>query len=134
MLGREPYAKHCIFIQAWRAANVACVWDQELVQAARTVKYVGHLVGGVVLIGGPAQALSTLTHAWSRSLLAAPPGYVLSMLGEYMSTLPFPPSVVFHTLFTGEYNTVLLHYKYTDIGNPQYNISNWSYKLHKALK
>ncbi|KAK4299268.1 hypothetical protein Pmani_028443 [Petrolisthes manimaculis] len=71
-----------LLFMAWRAANVACVWDQELVEAAGTVEYLGHLVGGVVLIGGPTPALSILTHSWSRSLLAAPPGYALSMLGE----------------------------------------------------
>ncbi|XP_045127770.1 uncharacterized protein LOC123514185 isoform X2 [Portunus trituberculatus] len=68
--------------RVWQAANVACTWDKELVEAARAVQYLGHLVGGIVLVGGPASALATISLAWSRSLLAAPPGYSLNMLGE----------------------------------------------------
>lgn len=66
----------------WQAANVECAWDEELVEAARAVQYLGHLVGGVVLVGGPTSALATISLAWSRSLLAAPSGYSLTMLGE----------------------------------------------------
>lgn len=68
--------------RVWQAANVECAWDKELVEAAKAVQYLGHLVGGVVLVGGPANALATLSLAWSRSLLAAPSGYSLTMLGE----------------------------------------------------
>lgn len=67
----------------WQAANVECAWDKDLVEAAKAVQYLGHLVGGVVLVGGPASALAYLTLAWSRSLLAAPSGYSLNMLGEH---------------------------------------------------
>lgn len=64
-----------------------CSWDKELVEAAKAVHYLGHLVGGVVLVGGPASSLATLSLAWSRSLLAAPSGYALTMLGEHSLVL-----------------------------------------------
>lgn len=79
----------------WQAANVECAWDKELVEAARAVQYLGHLVGGVVLVGGPANALATLSLAWSRSLLAAPSGYSLTMLGEHIS------QSIFRGIFVG---------------------------------
>ncbi|XP_045594906.2 serine/arginine repetitive matrix protein 5 isoform X1 [Procambarus clarkii] len=67
---------------AWQAANLVCVWDKELVMAVEETEYVGHLVGGILLVGGRPCVLATLTHAWSRALLAAPTGFNITMFGE----------------------------------------------------
>ncbi|XP_053654889.2 uncharacterized protein ko isoform X1 [Cherax quadricarinatus] len=67
---------------AWQTANLVCVWDKELLVAVQETEYVGHLVGGVVLVGGSSCVLAALTHAWSRALLAAPTGFTITMFGE----------------------------------------------------
>ncbi|XP_064114199.1 uncharacterized protein LOC135220713 [Macrobrachium nipponense] len=78
----NKYQDGYLLFQAWQAANTVCVWNTELMFAVREAMYVGLLVGGILLVGGSSKVLATITHAWSRSLLVAPIGFTLAMLGE----------------------------------------------------
>ncbi|KAK7065474.1 hypothetical protein SK128_002966 [Halocaridina rubra] len=78
----NKYQDGYLLFQAWQEANTVCVWNPDLLSAINESMYVGLLVGGILLIGGSSKALATITHAWSRSLLVAPTGFTLSMLGE----------------------------------------------------
>ncbi|XP_042242467.1 uncharacterized protein LOC121879763 isoform X1 [Homarus americanus] len=76
------YQDGYLLFLAWQTANSVCVWDKELLMAVQEAEFVGHLVGDVLLVGGSSSVLVTLTHAWSRALLAAPTGFTITMLGE----------------------------------------------------
>ncbi|XP_068233002.1 uncharacterized protein ko [Palaemon carinicauda] len=78
----HKYQDGYLLFQAWQASNTVCVWNTELMFAVQEAVYVGLLVGGILLVGGSSKVLATLAHAWSRSLLVAPTGFTLAMLGE----------------------------------------------------
>ncbi|KAA0196743.1 hypothetical protein HAZT_HAZT003873 [Hyalella azteca] len=66
--------------QRWVNANSACVWDVELVEAVASLKLVGALLGGWLLVSGPTRALATVLHAHTHSLLHPPVGYSIHAL------------------------------------------------------
>ncbi|XP_018018489.1 uncharacterized protein LOC108675008 [Hyalella azteca] len=76
-----PSEPSAIF-QRWVNANSACVWDVELVEAVASLKLVGALLGGWLLVSGPTRALATVLHAHTHSLLHPPVGYSIHALGE----------------------------------------------------
>ena len=65
------------------AANLVCVWDEELVAAVQGARYIGDLVGGYILVGGTPRVIAAIAHAHARALLNPPQGFIISLLGEF---------------------------------------------------
>ena len=76
-----------VVLQLWVAANLVCVWDEDLIGAIKSLHYLGNLIGGYILIGGIPPVLATISHAHARALLNSPAGFYIYLLGKFIFLL-----------------------------------------------
>ncbi|XP_046411610.1 uncharacterized protein LOC124296850 isoform X1 [Neodiprion virginianus] len=86
------YDKGYNLFQSFLEANSKCWWNAALVDAARQLRYKGHVSPGVLVVGGPPCALEVLRAAWARNVLRPPADHAITCLGDIEDCLVAPVS------------------------------------------
>lgn len=73
--------------QNFLAANSQCWWNPSLIAATRSLKYVGHIAPGMLLVTAEPCALELLRNAYSRSVLKPPSTYSITFVGKFRKCL-----------------------------------------------
>lgn len=79
--------------QNFLAANSQCWWNPSLIAATRSLKYVGHIAPGMLLVTAEPCALEILRNAYSRSVLKPPSTYSITFVGKLSLLWPIASSM-----------------------------------------